>query len=175
MCDFGLALTAASSLLGAAGQKQQADASAEASSYNARVADMNATLSERRARDALERGKLEEQQKRNEVAQVAGRQKAAMSANGVDVSFGSPLDVLVDTATMGELDALTIRSNTAREAYDYQVQAANGRADANLSRANAKNTKKGGNLTAFGTLLTGAGKAYGQAYGQGGSLAFGGA
>jgi len=174
MCDFGLVLTAASTLVGAAGQKQQADASAAASNYNSKVQDMNATLSERRARDALERGKLEEQQKRNEVAQISGRQKAGMAANGVDLSFGSPLDVLVDTATMGELDALTIRSNSAREAYDYRVQAVNGRADANLSRMNASATKKGGNLAAFGTLLSGAGKAYGQAYGQGGSLAYGG-
>lgn len=172
MCDFGIILTAASTMIGAAGQVQQANAQADAEEYNAKVADMNATLSERRARDALERGKLEEQQKRREVAQIEGRQKAAMAANGVDLSFGSPLDTLVDTAVMGELDALTIRSNTAREAYDHQVAAVNGRADANLRRMNASATKKGGNLAAFGTILTGAGKAYGQSTG---SLAYGGA
>jgi hypothetical protein len=174
MCDFGLVLTAASTLVGAAGAKQQADASAEAQNYNAKVQDMNSTLAERRARDALERGRLEEQQKREQVSQIQGKQKAAMAANGVDLTFGSPLDTLVDTATLGELDALTIRKSAAREAYDYKVQAVNSKADASLSRANAKATKTGGYLSAVGTVLTGAAKGYGQAYGQGGSLAYNG-
>jgi hypothetical protein len=162
MCDLGIALTIGSTILGAAGAKQQADAQAEAQNYNAKVADMNATLSERRARDALDRGRDEEQQKREQVSQVIGKQKAAMAANGVDLSFGSPLDTLVSTATLGELDALTIRKNAANEAYDYKVQAVNNRSDASLARANAKNTKTAGNLAAAGALLTGAGKAFGQ-------------
>jgi len=89
-----------------------------------------------------------------------GRQQAAMAANGVDLTFGSPLDTIVDTATLGEIDALTIRRNSANEAYDFDVAAANGRADASLSRANAKNSRTAGNLKAFSTMLTGAGKAY---------------
>lgn len=165
MCDFGLvlstALTAASTMVGVQGAKQEAESAAAASEYNAKVQDMNVRLQERRARDALERGSLEEQQKRNENSQIMGRQKAAMAANGVDLNFGSPLDTLVDTATLGEIDALTIRRNAANEAYDYDVAAANGRADASLSRANAKNSKTAGNLKAFSTMLTGAGKAYG--------------
>jgi hypothetical protein len=117
MCDFGLvlstALTAASTMVGVQGAKQEAASASAASEYNAKVQDMNARLSERRARDALERGAQEEQQKRNENAQIMGRQKAAMAANGVDLTFGSPLDTLVDTATLGEIDALTIRRNAA--------------------------------------------------------------
>ncbi len=161
MCDFGLILGAASTVIGAAGAKQEAEASAAASEYNAKVTDMNVRLSERRARDALDRGKLEEQKKRQETAQITGQQRAAMAANGVDLTFGSPLDLLVDTATLGEIDALTIRRNAANEAYDFDVAAANGRAEASLARANAKNTRKGGNLKAFGTLLNGASKTFG--------------
>jgi len=167
MCDFGLILGTASTIIGAAGAKQQSDAVANAEEYNAKVQDMNVVISERRARDALERGKIEEQQKREEVSQLQGRQKAAMAANGIDVNFGSPLDVLVSTATLGEQDALTIRKNSANEAYDYRVDAANGRADASLRRSNAANTRSAGNLNAFGTILTGAGKMYGQSYKQG--------
>jgi hypothetical protein len=164
MCDFGLIVGAASTLVGVAGAKQQADAQASAQQYNARVQDMNVVLNERRARDALERGKLEEQQKRQEVAQIESRQRASMAANGLDVGYGSALDVLVDTATLGEIDAMTIRKNTANEAYDFRTAAANNRADASLARANAANTRTAGNLNAFSTLLTGAGKAYGLAY-----------
>lgn len=161
MCDLMMALTIGSTLLGAAGQIQQGNAAASAAKYNAQVAEMNATLSDRKAKDALERGKIEEQNKRQEIAQLKGRQQASMAANGVDLSFGSPLDTIVDTAVLGELDALTVRRNANREAYDYEVQAVNGRADATLSRMNAKAAKTGGYLGAVGTVLGGAGKAYG--------------
>lgn len=162
MCDLTLALTIGSTLLGAYGQVQSAKAAAAADRYNAQVQDMNAKLADRKARDAIARGQSEEQRKRTEVSRIMGAQKAAMAANGVDLNFGSPLDTLVDTATMGELDALTIRSNSYREAYDYQVEGVNQRAGATLSRMKAKNEETGGYLDAAGTILTGAGKAYGQ-------------
>ncbi len=162
MCGLGMILTLGSTLLSAAGQMQQANATAAAANYNAQIGDMNAKISERRADDAIERGKTAEQQKRQQVALFKGKQHAAMAANGVDLSFGSPLDTLVDTAVMGELDALTIRSNTYREAYDYRVDAANKTAGANLKRMEASNARSGGFIGAMGTVLTGAGKAYQQ-------------
>ncbi len=171
MCDIMSALAIGSTIVGVAGAKQQSDASSEAQLFNARVQEQNAELSERRARDALERGKDEEQQKRQENSQILGRQTAAMAANGVDIGFGSALDVLLSTTTLGEMDALRIRKNSADEAFDFRVDAANGRANASLSRANAKNTSIAGNLAAFGTILSGAGKAYKTAY-DSGSLAF---
>lgn len=160
MCDLTTALFIGSTMIGGYAQVQAGNAQAEASRYNAQVAEMNATLADRAAKDALERGKTEEQRKRLEIAQLQGRQRAAMAANGVDLTFGSPLDTLVDTATMGELDALTIRRNAAREAYDYEAQGVNYRADAGLSRMNASAAKMGGYLSAAGTILGGGAKAY---------------
>jgi hypothetical protein len=162
MCDITLALTLGATLLGAAGTIQQGQATAAASEYNAKVGDMNARLSERRARDAIERGAAEEQKKRTEVQQILGEQRAASAANGVDLTFGSPLDTLMDTAMLGELDALTIRTNTYREAYDRRVDAANQRAGAELNRMEGRAAKTGSYLSAAGTILGGAGKAYGQ-------------
>lgn len=160
MCDLGIALTLISTVIGAAGQVQQAQAQAQAAEYNAKVADMNATLSERRAKDAIERGAVEEQKKRLEVQRLLGTQTAAMAANGVDLTFGSPLDILVDTAVLGELDALTIRTNFAREAYDRKVDAVNQRAGATLNRMEAENARTAGYLNAAGTVLGGIGTAY---------------
>jgi len=170
MCELGLILTLGSTVMGAMGQMQQAQATADAANYNAQVGDMNAQIAERRAVDALERGKTEEQRKRNEVAGIKGRQTAAMAANGVDLSFGSPLDTLVDTAVLGELDALTIRTNSYRENYDYKVDAVNKRAGANLERMKASSATSGGFLSAMGTVLTGAGKMYQGASGAGASI-----
>ena len=160
MCELTTALLIGSTLIGGYAQIQAGNAQAAASKYNAQVAEMNATLADRAAKDALERGAAEEQRKRMEIAAIQGRQQAAMAANGVDLTFGSPLDTLVDTATMGELDALTIRRNAAREAYDYETQGVNYRADATLSRMNASAAKTGGYLGAAGTILGGGATAY---------------
>lgn len=162
MCELTMALTLAATAIGAVGQVQQAQATAASNKYNAQVQEMNATLADRRAKDAIERGAVEEQRKRQQVAQLQGQQKAAMAANGVDLAFGSPLDTIVDTAVLGELDALTIRSNTYRESYDYQVQAVNARAGATMSNMAASAAETGGWLSAAGTVLGGAGKAYTQ-------------
>ncbi|MEZ0170771.1 hypothetical protein [Microvirga sp. TS319] len=172
MCELTAILTLGSTLLGAAGQIQQANATAAASKYNAQVAEMNSQIAENRAKSTIEAGARDEQMKRQQVQQVLGQQQAGMAANGVDLTFGSPLDTITDTAVLGELDALTIRTNTYREAYNARVDAANQRAGAELYRGQAKSAQSGGYIGAFGTILGGAGKAYGQ-YKKPGSAPYG--
>lgn len=162
MCELTTIMMIGGTLLGAVGQIQQGQATAASNRYNAQVQEMNATLADRRAKDAIERGAAEEQKKRQQVAQIQGQQRAAFAANGVDLSFGSPLDTIVDTAVLGELDALTIRSNAYRESYDQQVQATNLRAGATMSNMSASAAETGSYLAATGTILGGGSKAYGQ-------------
>lgn len=161
MCELSTMLMIGSTVMGGVGAIQQGNAAAASANYNAKVADMNAKLSERQARDVIERGQMAEQQQRVKTSQLLGQQKAAMAANGVDLGFGSPLDALVDTATMGELDAMTIRANTYREERDVRQQGLNSRGQAGMMRAEAKGAKSGGFLDAFGTVLGGGAKAYG--------------
>lgn len=156
MCDPVIGLTIAATLVTATGQIAAGNASAAASRYNAQIAEMNAKIADNKALDALERGKIEEQKKRADTAKIMGAQQAAMAANGVDLSFGSPLDTIAGTAALGELDALTIRSNAYREEYDYRVQGANQRAQANLNRMQASSAKTGSLLSAGATVLTSA-------------------
>ncbi len=160
MCDITLALMAAGTALAAGGQITQAKSAKAAGDYNAKVGEMNAVLAERRARDALERGKIDEQRKRAEVGAIRGQQIAALSANGVDASFGSPLSTIIDTATLGEIDALTIRANSYREEREHLLDAANKRAGSALSKMEGKSALKAGYLSAAGTVLTGASKGY---------------
>lgn len=155
MCDPVTGLMVASTLLSAGGAIQQGNAAAATGRYNAKIAEMNATISEKRAYDAIERGQQEEQKKRAETARLMGAQQAAMAANGVDLSFGSPLDVITGTAALGELDALTIRSNAAREEYDYRVQAASQRAQGSLELMKGQSAQTGSWLSAGSTILSG--------------------
>src|SRR5687768_13909599 len=76
----------------------------------------DALLGELQAEDALDRGGLEEQRYRRQLAQIAGAQKAQIGARNVKRS-GTALDLLTDTATIGEEDILTIRNEAAREAW----------------------------------------------------------
>lgn len=174
MCELTTMLLIGSTVMGAAGAIQQGQAAEmqgraaqQSAEYNAKVADMNAKIAERQARDAVERGQIEEQQQRMNTSQIIGQQRAAMAANGVDLGFGSPLDTLVDTATMGELDALTIRANTRREERDIRQQGANSTAQAGMLRAEGQSAlaegragRKAGFMNAFGTILGGGAKAY---------------
>lgn len=108
-------------------QRRAADSAAELQEFNASVAEAQSA-------DAIERGQEEEHRFRSTVKGVIGAQRAEAAAQGVDVSYGSAVDVQADAAMLGELDALTIRTNAAREAWGYQVQAYDYRKRADITR-----------------------------------------
>jgi hypothetical protein len=155
--------TAGLSLIGsgisAYGQYMQGKAASQAASYNASIADANARSAYENANDALVRGQDEEQKVRRRTAAVKGSQVASMAANGVDIGWSdsSAQDVMTDTVMLGEIDALTTRKNSEREANAYNLQAANYENQASLYR---KQKKSNSWLGAAGTLLTGMGSAY---------------
>ncbi|WP_174769528.1 virion core protein, T7 gp14 family [Blastochloris tepida] len=155
------ALAVGSTVAGVAGQMQSANASAAASSYNASVQRENARLADMHARRVLEAGADEERKQRAATQRLIGKQTAGMAANGLDITFGSPLDLIVDTATQGEIDAMTIRTNAYRNSDDVRNQAASYRNKAALYDMEADNSRTSGMLSAAGTVLTGAGQAYG--------------
>lgn len=103
--------------------KRAGESAQRASEDQADLADYNAAVAEIQAADAVTRGADEEARFRSKVRGVIGSQRAGFAAGNIDVGFGSAVDVQADAATLGELDALTIRTNAAREAWGYQVSA----------------------------------------------------
>jgi len=85
--------------------------------------ERNAGFADWQAQDALDRGQINEKRQRQTTEGVIGSQRTSFAAQHVDVNAGSSLDVQADAAYLGELDALTIRNNAAKEAYGYRVQA----------------------------------------------------
>lgn len=150
----------AASAMGAAGAVYQGDAVANGANHSAKVQEINARTQEAAAADAIRRGGDEERKHRQQLGQLKGRQRAAQAASGIDVTFGSALDLAEDTALMGELDALTIRSNAYNEAFDLKTGASNSRAAAAASRQQATSARTGSYISAGSTLLTGAANAY---------------
>jgi len=140
---------------GAFGASRQAEATQNAYNYQAAVNRNNAQIAEWQAQDAVTRGAKAEQTQRLKAAQLKGSQRAAFAARGVALDEGSPLAILQDTDYMGEMDALTIRDNAAREAWGHRTQGANYSGDASMLSARADAESPSG--AAFNTLLTGAG------------------
>jgi multidrug efflux pump subunit AcrA (membrane-fusion protein) len=131
-------------ILGAVGAIYSGIAQMQAANYQAAIANMNAQFAEQKARDAIERAADEEQRHRMKTAQIVGAQMAAFGSNGVDVGFGSPLDTILDTVKLGELDALEIRRNGELEAYDFRVQKFNFLAEAEMAKSKATSALIGG-------------------------------
>jgi len=122
-----LALTALSTIMSVVGQAGQQNAQAHAASanaaharYQAQVAAQNQELMQQEAADAIQRGQVAEESRRRLTAQQIGQQQAGLAAQGTDLE-GSPSDILGDTAAAGELEALNIRSQAARQAYEHQI------------------------------------------------------
>lgn len=160
MCDLVTALTIGSTIMGAAGAIQQSQAAAAAAEYNAKVQRQNAELADRNARSQLEAGMAEEQKQKAYTTSLISKQQAAMAANGVDTSFGSPLDVMVDTAKQGAVDALTLRTNAYRQMDDTRNQAVAYRNQATLFDQQAASERDAGWWKAGGTVLSGGADAY---------------
>lgn len=147
-------------LLSGAGTLASADAQSKAAKYNAEVQRQNAQLADRQARNVLDAGMREEQKQKAQTQQLMAKQQAAQAANGVDTTFGSPLDLIIDTAKLGAVDAATIRTNAYRNYDDTRNQAVSYRNQASLYDMQAKNSMTAGAIGAFGTVLTGGADAY---------------
>jgi hypothetical protein len=153
---IGLAASVASAGLGVYGAIQQAGAQADAAAYQAQVARNNQIIAEQNATYARQAGAAQEAAQRMRTAALAGRQRAAMAANGFDVNSGSNLDIAGSAASLGEMDALTIRSNASRTAAGYSAQGRDLTAQAGLLDMQAANSNVAGTINAASSLLGGA-------------------
>lgn len=155
----GLVLSAAGTVAGVVGQIGQQNAQAQAASvaaaqavYQSQVARQNQALMEQRARDALQRGEVAEENSRRLTRQRIGAQTARLAAQGVDLE-GSPTEILGDTAAAGEADALTVRANAARDAYGYRVAGVGYETAGVLETTKALNSGYSANALGIGASL----------------------
>lgn len=154
------ALTIGSTVSQFAEQRRQAKTSEVMGDYEAQLYNTNAGLAEMQAADVIARGREAELKVRGGSRQLVGAQRAALAAQGIAIDSGSAADVIENDAMMGELDALTVRNNARREAWGYNVQAAQYRSQGELARVAGRNTAKGLRRQSVNTLLSGAGQLY---------------
>ena len=154
--NVGLAAGAvAGAASGAIGAYQQGKAQEAQYEYQAKVAQENARIAQNNANLERQQGIEEARLQRMKSIQAVGKQQAAMAANGLDITQGTPLDVIEDTAAMGELDSLQTRYNYERKALSYESQANNFNNQANLDYFAAQNAYSAGRTKAISAGLDG--------------------
>lgn len=157
LAEIGTVTSVVGAGVGALGAIQQGKAAKASATYNAEVATNNANIAKQNASFAAQEGTAN-----TEAAQMQSRAKvgaiaANQGASGVDVNSGSSLDVRSSAAELGELNALTVRSNAARQVYGYQTEGENYQAQAGLDTAQAANAMPAADIGAASSLLGGVG------------------
>lgn len=147
---------AAGTAVSAYGSYESGVAKSEAASYQATVAANNAAIAKQNAVMDIQAGETAAVNEGLKTRAKVGEEKAQQGAAGVDVNTGSAADVRAGTAQMGMLDALTIRSNSAKKAYADQVQATSDTAQSRLDTMESQQAMESGEIGAGGSLLSGA-------------------
>lgn len=155
MCDPGTLLIA-STAAAAIGSGVGALQSAAASRYQARVADRNAQLAAEAGATIDRNTKLEAQQRYRQQGQYAGQQVAAMAANGLDLGFGSALDVQRDTAMIGAEDIGRLYEGGFERRRGNDIEGSNYRSQAQGERQAATGALVKGAFDFGSTVLGGA-------------------
>lgn len=131
-------------------QQERADKSANALEYKRTKAQAEAAVEGARAKGSYESGK-----QRLMGAQLAGKQKQAYTASGVDATQGTAAAVQADSAALVELDAKRTAINAAREVYGYQETKRQAYQEMQAKNANATNKAVGAALGGYTKSLSG--------------------
>lgn len=153
-----LALTAsiASGVIGAASAYQGAQAQRASYNAQAQAAEVNARTADQQAVRAQERGDREAERIGAQVADTRGKQRAALAAGGLDLTFGTAKALQDTNDYYGMQDIATVNQNATEESYSFRQDAANKRADAGFSRSSASSVNPW--LATGSSLLSSAGK-----------------
>lgn len=116
--DAILVLSAASAATAAYAGYTQAQTSKKIAKHNADVADIGAA-------DALRRGEQAKIDARKRGSMIEGEQRSALSARGLDLSEGTPNDILGQTDFFTQSDINTAGDNAKKEAWAKESQATN--------------------------------------------------
>lgn len=137
------------------GSYESGQANSKAEAYQAQVAANNAAIAQQNARLDIQAGETAATNKGLQTRSKVGSEKASQGASGIDVNTGSAADVRTGTEELGQLDALTIRSNAAKQAYGQMVTATSDTAQNELLTSESSQSAEAGEIGAAGSLLSG--------------------
>lgn len=150
---LGVAMGAITSALGAYyaadAQKYQLKAQASALDFQKEIAKRNASMAEQQAESLLAAGNKEIGRYTAAAGQAAAQERNRLGARGIQAGVGSASEVAASNDLAKQVDVLTMRSNTLRQAAAARTQAGNYQAQATAYGASAANAR-----TSAGSIST---------------------
>lgn len=137
------------------GSIQAGEAKNAQAQFQAGIAEHNRTLANQNADYSRKVGEVDAQTSGLKTAQVLGQERAGQGASGLDVNFGSAVQVRDSTHEIGWHDQQVIRSDAARKAYAYEQEGVTQGMQADLYRRAGADAKAAGEIGAVSSILGG--------------------
>lgn len=159
MCN-PIALTAASMVGTLFTQHQQGKAQAAMYNQQARVAEANARISDRKQEQIADQALQERDKMSDKMRLIQGQNTAETGASGLTMS-GTPLQLMASSYDEYNKDIQNWETNKNNSIYNEYLNGMNYRNEASTARAAASNAKKQTRMAMLGTILSGASSIYG--------------
>lgn len=159
MCN-PIALTAASMVGTLFTQHQQGKAQAAMYNQQARVAEANARISDRKQEQIADQALQERDKMSDKMRLIQGQNVAETGASGLTMS-GTPLQLMASSYDEYNKDIQNWESNKNNSIYNEYLNGMNYRNEASTARAAASNAKSQTRMAMLGTILSGASSIYG--------------
>jgi hypothetical protein len=137
----------------AMGAAYQGQAQANAYNYQAGVAAMNQQIARQNADYSIKTGEIQAQQEGMKTKARVGGIIAQQGASNLDVNSGSAREVADSAEKLGQYGEGVIRTDAAKRAYGYEVEATNLGAQSQLYRTAATTSQTAADYRVAGTLL----------------------
>lgn len=159
MCN-PIALTAASMVGTLFTQHQQGKAQAAMYNQQARVAEANARISDRKQEQIADQALQERDKMSDKMRLIQGQNTAETGASGLMMT-GTPLQLMASSYDEYNKDIQNWETNKNNGIYNEYLNGMNYRNEASTARAAASNAKKQTRMAMLGTILSGASSIYG--------------
>ena len=142
------------------GQHQQGKAQAAMYAQQARVAEANARISDRKQEQIADQALQERDKMSDKMRLIQGQNVAETGAGGLAMS-GTPLQLMASSYDEYNKDIQNWETNKNNSIYNEYLNGMNYRNEASTARAAASNAKKQTRMAMLGTILSGASSIYG--------------
>ena len=161
MAMAGAAIGGITSLFGSVAQASGAMGAAKAQSMTNRFmseqALFNAEVAKKNADYSRKQGEAEAMSYGLGASARMGQIKVAQAASGFDINTGSPVLIRQSQQLVSNIDMDRIRSNAAKTAYNYNVEAVQYENQAKLYKMASENASAAGKIGAASAIIGGIG------------------
>lgn len=153
LAGVAIAGTVGGGLTKALGGFMGGQASSSAYNYQSGVARLNASIQKQNAAYERDVGEVKAQASGMKTSQQVAQIKSVQSGSNLSINGGSAANVRESQQAVGEFDQNVIRSNAARRAYGYDVEAMQAETQSNVYKMAGSNAKRSGMIDAAGSIL----------------------